>query len=93
MTWIKFILWLSGIYTLYYAAILLLDSLRGNNKRESENSTVIRFAEQFQPQKMEPGLLSAAITSPILSSGGISLKQLFNEAQEDSIEYTRKVSF
>lgn len=93
MTWIKFISWLLGIYAVYYTAIILIDTMRGKHMNGEDHSPELTFADFFQPQKLEPGLTASAIVSPIVSSGGLTLKQLYNSAQEEAIEFTRKVSF
>lgn len=95
MTWIKFILWLLGVYTAYYAALITWDFLR-NQRRGSAEDTLqeLTFVEDFEPVKL-PAEDSAGQgkESPVVSSGGVSLKQLFNLAREESVEYVKAVSF
>ena len=94
MTWIKFALWLLGIYTIYYAAIIFWDQLR-NNRTPAENSNhELTFVEDIAPQTPYSEELSVSdIESPVTFSGGVSLKQLFNLAREESVEYIKSVSF
>ena len=93
MTWIKFLLWLSGIYSLYYAGMLAFDGLLAGRIAVEDPAPVLTFTEEHQVKRPEPGLTQQAPVSSLFSSGGLSLKQLFNLAREEAIEYTRPVSF
>jgi hypothetical protein len=93
MTWIKFALTLSGIYAIYYAAVILWDFLRGKKQPADERSHVITFEEHTEPRKETSEVHPEIYDSSVLSSGGVSLKQLFSLARAEAIEFTRPVSF
>jgi len=93
MTWMKFALSLSGIYLIYYAAVILWDMLRSGKKPGENRSHELSFVEHNEPVKESPEPLPQIYDSSVLSSGGVSLKQLFNLAREEVIEYTRPVSY
>jgi hypothetical protein len=94
MTWIKFALWLLGIYTFYYAGIIFWDYLRSNRSTPENSKHELTFVEDIEPEKSY--LEESTVTgkeSPVAFSGGVSLKQLFNLAREESVEYIKSVSF
>jgi len=109
MTWIQFLLWLAGLYTLYYLIMILLDKGgRGRAKAGAAMSQELTFSELVEAQKLEPEILSdakvpTAFTNErkippkaqpeMIGSGGVSLKSLFSMARDESILYTRPVSF
>jgi hypothetical protein len=93
MTWLKFALWLSGIYLTYYSALILWDFLRSGKQREEKNSHELSFEEDIEPIREIAEPSPQIYDSSILSSGGVNLKQLFNLAREEAIEFTRPVSF
>lgn len=96
MTWLKFIYWLSGLYTLYYLANILWDMARAKKVAGTESPQLV-FEEQA-PQKVaidpppSPKLPEKA-QSPVFESGGVRLKQLFQLAKAESIVYTGAVSY
>jgi hypothetical protein len=94
MTWIKFTLYLLGIYTTYYAALILWDYLRIGRGEPASDKHELTFVEDIEPVKThveEPA--SSGKESPVAFSGGVSLKQLFNLAREESVEYIKSVSY
>ena len=94
MTWIKFALWLLGIYTFYYAGIIFWDYLRNNRSSPENSKHELTFVEDIAPEKSYPD--DSSVTgkeSPVTFSGGVNLKQLFNLAREESVEYIKAVSF
>jgi hypothetical protein len=93
MTWMKFALWLSGIYIIYYSALISWDLLRGGRKLGDVRSHALSFEEEIEPVKATADVVPNIYDSSVLSSGGVSLKQLFNLAREEVIEYTRPVSY
>ena len=94
MTWIKFALWLLGIYTFYYVALILWDYIRTNRGEPLNDKHELTFVEDIQPVKTPvEELTDTAKESPVAFSGGVSLKQLFNLAREESVEYIKSVSF
>jgi arginine exporter protein ArgO len=93
MTWIKFALYLGGIYLMYYGAIIFWDYLRSGKQPQDERSHELSFEEPVEAIREVPDTSPQVYGSSVLSSGGVSLKQLFNLAREEAIEFTRPVSF
>jgi len=93
MTWIKFALWMSGIYLMYYGGLICWDFLRSGKKTGVLQSHELSFEEHVEPLKELPDKAPEIYDASVLSSGGVSLKQLFNLAREEAIEFTRPVSF
>lgn len=93
MNLIKFALWLSGIYLAYYLALILWDTLRSGHTPESSGPHHLTFSEHQEavPRMLQPEAELSG--SAVISSGGVSLKQLYSLAKEEMIEYTRAVSF
>ena len=93
MNLIRFALWISGIYLAYYVALILWDTLRSGHTPDSSGPQHLTFTEHQEavPRLLqpEPDLSGSAI----ISSGGVSLKQLYSLAKDEAIEYTRNVSF
>lgn len=88
MTWIKFAIWLFGIYTIYYAALIFWDYLRSKRRDTETEKHELTFVEDIQPVKSPIDEVSASgKESSVAFSGGVSLKQLFNLAREESVEY------
>jgi len=93
MTWIKFAIWLCGLYACYYGGLLLWDIFCTSKLPAAEDSHELTFVESTQPQRTETESDTEYFPSALTSSGGVNLKQLFNLAREEAIEYTRAVSF
>lgn len=94
MTWIKFVLWLLGIYTTYYVALVLWDYLRTNRGEAAADKHELTFVEDINPIKsLLEEVTGSGKESSMAFSGGVSLKQLFNLAREESVEYIKSVSF
>ncbi|MBS7565557.1 hypothetical protein KHS38_14180 [Mucilaginibacter sp. Bleaf8] len=94
MTWIKFFTWLLGLYTAYYAVLILWDQLRHQRSDTRDEKHELTFVEDVVPQKSQPDEnLPDGKQSPVVSSGGVTLKEFFNLAREEVVEYTRAVSF
>ncbi|QEM07224.1 hypothetical protein DIU31_028370 [Mucilaginibacter rubeus] len=93
MTWLKFALWLLGIYSLYYAVLIFWDRQRAGKSAQSGDKHELTFVEHIEPIKSFIGELLDLQTSPIVSHGGVSLKEVFSLAREEAIEYIRPVSF
>jgi len=94
MTWIKFLLWLSGLYTAYYLALIAWDYLRsGRSNSNDDKSNELSFTEQVDAITLTPELTSADIVSPLYASGGVSLKNMFDLCRDEAVEYIRQVSF
>lgn len=94
MNWIKFALWLLGIYTTYYIALIFWDYLRTNHGGTAVDKHELTFVEDIEPLKSHVEEVSGTEKeSSVAFSGGVSLKQLFNLAREESVEYIKSVSF
>lgn len=96
MNWLPFLCWTAGIYFLYYLVMILLDNARKTEVKAVPNE--LSFSETVFPQKIEhlPDKTKEnppRIASPIIASGGVSLKNLFNLCREEAIVYTKSVSF
>jgi hypothetical protein len=96
MNWLNFLCWTGGMYFLYYLAMVLLDNSRKKEVKSFSNE--LSFSETIFPQKIEhlpdkPIELPPKASSPIIASGGVSLKSLFGLAREEAIIYTKAVSF
>ncbi|MDB5143377.1 MAG: hypothetical protein JWQ66_2090 [Mucilaginibacter sp.] len=93
MNYLKFTIWLFGLYFIYYTIIILWDLLRTSRNGVKPEEHVLTFAESVAPVQPKFELTAEDIKSPVFASGGVSLKKLFNLAQEEAIEYTSQVSF
>jgi hypothetical protein len=93
MTWIKFALWMSGIYLMYYSGLIFWDFLKSGKRIVSQQSHELSFEEHIEVVRETPDKAPEIYDASVLSSGGVSLKQLFNLAREEAIEFTRPVSF
>jgi len=93
MTWIRFALWIAGIYAAYYGFLILWDHSRSSRNDPSEIKHELTFDGHEEPVKIIDEQTPELQTSSIYSSGGISLKQMFNIAREEGIEYIGKVSY
>jgi len=93
MTWIKFAIWLCGIYAAYYAIIIIWDFLRSGQTPDAKDARELTFVEDVEPIKFKSDAVNEYKGSSLMSSGGVSLKQMFSLAREEAIEFTRAVSF
>lgn len=107
MSWISFLAWVLGIYFFYYSANIGFDLLTvGRPLDVADNSMVsVRVDmedEVLLPIKVNDGdeidyFIDEEDTpvpeSPIYSSAGVNLKQLFELARSESIEFTGKVKY
>jgi hypothetical protein len=105
MNWLHFSIWVAGLYLLYYLVIILLDIAASKRVPVvNANSGELTFSESVQPKQLqhEPDEDAAvADTAPVAerprsgvtATGGVSLKDFFNLAKQESIIYTRPVSF
>ena len=94
MTWLKFALWLLSIYSIYYVALIFWDNLQTKRGETGSDKHELTFVEDIQPvQSLVEELTASGKESSVAFSGGVSLKQLFNLAREESVEYIKSVSF
>jgi hypothetical protein len=100
MNWLHFLSWVAGLYLVYYLALILFDYSR-SKKPSAEATGELTFTEDIQPKTIDhlpdkaeaPPKPVPKTESPILGSGGVSLKSLFSLCQQEAIIYTRPVSF
>ncbi|SEO09976.1 hypothetical protein SAMN05192574_105299 [Mucilaginibacter gossypiicola] len=96
MNWIKFTIWLSAIYGSYYGLLISWDFLGSAKSKNIEERNELTFVETETPVRLQSGTDDAGparLESPIVSSGGVRIKQMFSLAQQEAIEFTRAVSF
>jgi len=100
MNWLHFLSWTAGIYLFYYLGLILFDY--GHNRSpKTADSSELTFTEDIAPKRVEhlPDKTEVSVKpapkteSPIIGSGGVSLKALFGLCREEAIIYTRPVSF
>jgi hypothetical protein len=100
MNWFHFLAWVAGLYLVYYLALILFDYSR-SNRPKTLDSGELTFTEDIVPKKIahlpdkteSPPVSIPKSESPIIGSGGVSLKNLFGLCREEAIIYTRPVSF
>jgi len=103
MNWIHFLLWLAGIYFLYYLIIVLLD-IAGSRHPQTTGGAAheLTFSEQVTPHDaasiVQEAHAQAAIAqqpaSPeMIASGGVPLKDVFSLARKEAIVYLKEVAF
>jgi hypothetical protein len=93
MNWLKFTLWLGGLYTAYYLILIGWDHLRNRRITEDNDINELSFNEEVSAVALTAELTSADIASPIYASGGVSLKNMFNLCRDEAVEYIKQVSF
>jgi len=106
MNWTHFLLWLGGLYALYYTAIILMDSLKNKNPVALKTAgQELTFSEPITPQNAVELLAGTAAptstatslpqtsTPEMIASGGVLLKDVFSLARKEAIVYIKEVSF
>ena len=93
MTWIKFALWLSAFYAFYYGALFLWDYLRAGKTLKVDGPHALTFVEHSDPVLAVSEPATEYYPTAVVSSGGVSLKQLFNMARDEAVVYTKAVSY
>ena len=104
MNWLHFSIWVAGLYLLYYLVVILLDVAASKRAPAANtNSGELTFSETVQPKQLQhepdeevPAETTKAAERPrsgVTATGGVSLKDFFNLARQESIIYTRPVSF
>ncbi|WP_207423772.1 hypothetical protein [Desertivirga brevis] len=109
MKWSQFLLYLSSIYMLYYSINFLFDFLRFKRyERQVPEDETIFFAgeveptlvvtqdepvEVAKPPSVNPVIISSYPIEDLQSTGGVSLKELFELAKQDVIQLTRPIPF
>ncbi|TSJ40953.1 hypothetical protein FO440_14550 [Mucilaginibacter corticis] len=101
MNWLHFAGWVAGLYLLYYLGLISFDASRSKRMKSAAGSGELTLTEDIEPKKIDylpdkPDTTTEKaqpLKSPIIGSGGVSLKNLFNLCREEAIIYTRPVSF
>ena len=100
MNWIHFLLWLAGIYCLYYLTVILLDLATSKNPQAQAAGHELTFSEQSAPhdaalllQETEAQSAQNLNTPEMIASGGVLLKDVFSLARKEAIVYLKEVSF
>jgi hypothetical protein len=104
MNWIHFLLWLAGIYFLYYLIVVLLDVSIGKRPQAAGASGYeLTFSGYSAPQDAAQLLnekqaqttaaIAAQSTPEMIASGGVPLKDVFSLARKEAIVYLKEVAF
>nr|WP_068890416.1 hypothetical protein [Pedobacter panaciterrae] len=99
MNWISFLTYLGLGYGAYYFMVFLLDSRASPGSENEASLPVLTFSETVLPEKVgleDFGLrdaTSSAGRAASIGMGGVSIKELFDLARKDAIEFTKSVSF
>ena len=107
MNWTHFLLWVAGLYALYYLAIVLID-LAGGSRIPAEHHTTqeLTFSESVAPTQLQHEPVAESKVAPgktapakrqsepeVIASGGVGFNELFRLAKQEAIIYTQSVSF
>jgi len=107
MSWISFLTWMLSIYFFYYSANIGFDLLSVGRSVDVADDTLVTVKvdmedEVILPTKVNDGdeidyFIDEEDTpvpeSPIYSSAGVNIKQLFELARSESIEFTGRVKY
>ena len=96
MSWIHFFIWVAGIYTLYYLAVIGIDVAGGNRTPAAKSLTnELTFSEQVETQRLEHKQEEEVLPSgyAMIASGGVPIRELFSLARKELIVYTKSVSY
>jgi len=101
MNWIHFLLWIAGIYFLYYLTVVLLDLAKSKRPQSADaNGHELTFSEHSAPhdaalllQETEAQSAQTLSTPEMIASGGVPLKDIFSLARKEAIVYLKEVAF
>jgi len=96
MNWIHFLLWVAGLYTLYYLTVIASDVAGANHTPAAKRlSNELTFSEEVKTQKLEhrPEEEAKPGGMAMIASGGVPIKELFSLARKELIIYTKSVSY
>ena len=96
MNWIHFLLWVGGLYTLYYLAVIGIDVAGGNRTPATKSLTnELTFSEQVETQRLEHKAEEEVkpTGNAMIASGGVPIRELFSLARRELIVYTKSVSY
>jgi len=108
MNWTHFLVWVAGLYALYYLAIVLID-LAGGSRIPAEQHTTqeLTFSESVPPAQLQHEAVTEKTVNSsttataakrkaepeVIASGGVGFSELFRLAKQEAIIYTQSVSF
>jgi hypothetical protein len=105
MNWTHFLLWVAGLYTLYYLAVVLID-IAGSSRVMADHHTTqeLTFSESVVPTQLQHEPVAVSPTNnnitakrktepEMIASGGVGFNELFRLAKQEAIIYTQSVSF
>jgi len=107
MSWISFLTWVLGIYFFYYSANIGFDLLKIGRPADIADNSLVSVRVDMEEEvllsvKVSDGeeidyFIDEEDTpvpeSPVYASAGVNLKQLFELARSESIEFTGKVKY
>jgi hypothetical protein len=107
MGWISFLMWVLGIYFFYYSANIGFDLLKVGRAADFVDSGLVSVRVDMEDEVLLPVRVSdgdeidyfideedtPVPESPIYSSAGVNIKQLFELARSESIEFTGRVKY
>jgi hypothetical protein len=105
MNWTHFLLWVAGIYTLYYLVNILIDAAAVKRTAAANSLTnELSFSELVEPEllKQEAGAAVSATKKgsvskkgepEVIAYGGVPMGDICNLARKNLINYTGAVSF
>jgi len=96
MNWTHFLLWVAGIYFLYYLTIILIDATKASKvSAANPGNNELRFHEHVEPTvlKHEPTATAPKPEAEVIASGGVPMGEICNLARRKLITYTGAVSF
>lgn len=107
MSWISFLAWVLGIYFFYYSANIGFDLLKVGRVADVADNNLVSVEVVTKDKVLLPTKVSdreeidyfideedtPVPESPIYSSAGVNIKQLFELARSESIEFTGKVKY
>lgn len=101
MNWIHFLLWIAGIYFLYYLIVVLLDLAKSKRTQTAGvNGHELTFSGHSAPhdaalllQETEAQSAQTLSTPEMIASGGVPLKDIFSLARKEAIVYLKEVAF
>ena len=95
MNWLHFALYLSGIYMLYYLALIFYDTAKIRYQPGDTSLPELVFSEDIQPIMVTPSRQDAPPGSPppVIATGGVSIKDIYGLARKEMIVFTQAVGF
>ncbi len=92
MNWLHFLLWVGGLYALYYLAVILFDVAGSRRLQAASSGHELTFTEHVEPVQMTAP--AAVKHEPeMIASGGVVIDNLFKLCKQEAVVYTRSVSF